>query len=642
MITQIRTNFKKNAYRIALWVIVAVLGLSSLPMVMRKATTDGQWALRINGEEISRADYMREVDRQRAYIDHVRSQYGEYADMLLGNININQIALSTVQQEMILNQVADSIGIRIDREFLAEKLYEQVPPYMITQTGIDQKALHKLLARQGLGIRDFERKVERGIAQHIVTDMVSVGYYVPLFELKSLYLARYVDKKLSYLALSLDRYLKEESQKEVKKPELMAFYETKKAEYAVPEKRTGTMWVMDADKFGIHLSDEKIEDYYNKHKTESEYQDKPAQVQIRSIVFTVQDSALKDTMQKEVDLIRTKLVQDPSQFAAEARRLSADKATKDKGGLMPFFAKGEKNSVLERAAFLLKAPGDISEVIETDRGFELIQLVEKQPKTIKSLAMVKDDIKKKLIDNAFKNSFGSEMRKVMVQKEQDAQAVQSFAESKQASQRVLNNVTANGSREVKTLFDIKKAHGIAFYQENGKGFIVQLTDIKHEYIPTLAAIESKVKEDYYKYQAQQALEADLRQIQQLSATQSFEELQKKFGGFVASSDWLDIKNTEMISKFLPKNTPKDFSTSLVRDIEKMEKVGSTVLKITNDSGIVLKVNALKEFDIADFELKKESLAQEVERTRKRLTEQGFVASLYRNAKIETNDSIVTL
>ena len=352
MITEIRSYLKGGAYKVMLWVVVAMLAFSSLPMILRKTTEDGQWAFRVNDQEISRADYMREVERQRAGIAYARSQYGEYADMLLGNIDAYQVAKKVMLDEELLNQVAQALGIRIDHEFLAEKLYEQIPDSLITSTGvIDQKALQKLLARQGLTIQSFERKLERTVAQHIVHDIENVSYYVPLSELKALYAAYYAEKKISYLQLSIDDYVKKVSAEEVSKSDLMSFYEDKKIGYAVPEKRSGVVWQIDADKYGIQIPEEKIEDYYNKHKADAEYQDKPAQAQVRTIVFAVDDPALKETVRKQAETIRASLVQDPSRFAQVAGQVSTDTETKEKGGLMPLFSKGEMEPLLEKNCF---------------------------------------------------------------------------------------------------------------------------------------------------------------------------------------------------------------------------------------------------------------------------------------------------
>ncbi|MCX5924754.1 MAG: peptidylprolyl isomerase [Candidatus Dependentiae bacterium] len=643
MITYIRSYLQSGVHKVVLLVFVLMYALgSALPGILRQTTANGAWAFRINNQEISHVALVREVEKQQNYIAQVRAQYGEYADMFLKNIDVAQLAISTVQQEELINQVADAVGIRFNHDFIAEKLHDQrfvfgdlmglVPPSVLSDSGIDQKALHKHLSRKGLSMRDFERKVERVLGQHMVGDLVASAAYVPAFELKSLYGARYLDKKFSYLKLALEPYLQAEKQIDIPKADLVSFYTEHQADYTIPEKRSGSVWIIDADTFGVQITDEKIEDYYTKNKTSGEYQDKPSRVQVRRLLFAVKDDASRAAIKQQAEQVRTELMLDPSTFATKARTLSADAESKDKGGMLPFFAKGEKDPLFERTAFLLKVPGDISEVIETSKGFELIQLVEKQMRTIKPLSVVKEDIRKKLINRAFKSTFESEMRTLLAQKEQGAQIVEEFALTKQAKNHIVTNVTANNSREAKALFGIKKAHGITFYSEDNKGVIVYLADIQKQHVPAIADIEHVVKEDVYKSKAKKAVEQDLYHAQKLSATQSFEQLHKTFGGVTASSDWINVQDSESLKRFLPKNTPYDF-------LVQMEKVGSTMVKVTTDGGILIKVDALADFDAEAFALKQNSLNKELERKKEQLATQGFVASLYRNATIETNDNI---
>lgn len=646
MITEIRGYLRSGTYKVVLWIIVFMLAFGSLPSIINRSKSGGPWVFRINKEEVSQADVMREIDKQKSYLASLRAQYGEYADMFFKNININQLAVTTVQQEELIHQVAQHMALRIDRDYIAEKLHDPrfmfgdlyglVPHNALTDNGIDQAVLHRHLQARGLSMEEFEQKAKRVIAAQLVFDMVGAGAYTPLFELRSLYSARYLDKKFSYLQLNLDNYLRAETQKEVTKKDLSEFYEQHKASYEVPEKRSGIVWAIDPRSFDVQATDDKVEAYYAKHKASSAYEDKPSRVQVRTILFAFdenEDSALRNTVQQKAQEFRTKLIEKPATFESEARKVSADSDTKEKGGLVPFFAKGEKSPQFERAAFLLKTPGDISEVVETPRGFEILQLVEKQLRTVKPLASVKDDIKRIIVNREFGGLFEMEMKKLLAQQAQDTLALNNFVTHKKATKQIKNHVVAGPSQELKFLFDIKKIDGITYYKEDGKGFIVQLTDVAKQYAPPLAQVEAAVKADYYKDKAKQALKADLVRAQQLSSDASMATLQKQFSGStIGASDWLKMSDAEQLKRFFPQGTSLDF-------LVHMEKAGSTAIKITNNGGILVKVDALQEIDEADFAAKQNSLRAESERKEERLAIEGFVASLYRNATIESNDNM---
>ena len=70
----------------------------------------------------------------------------------------------------------------------------------------------------------------------------------------------------------------------------------------------------------------------------------------------------------------------PAEFAEVARKNSQDKGSAASGGDLDFFARGAMVKPFEDAAFAMKK-GDISEVVESDFGYHIIQLTDiKAPK----------------------------------------------------------------------------------------------------------------------------------------------------------------------------------------------------------------------------------------------------------------------
>jgi len=128
---------------------------------------------------------------------------------------------------------------------------------------------------------------------------------------------------------------------------------------------------------GMEASDSEALDYYNRNKEEF---GEPEKVRVRHILVKAETEA------NEV-LEKLKKGQD---FAKLAQEYSIDPGTKDKGGELGFFPRGQMVPEFEEAAFKLKV-GELSEPVKTFYGYHIIEVEEKKESTQKSFEEVKED-----------------------------------------------------------------------------------------------------------------------------------------------------------------------------------------------------------------------------------------------------------
>ncbi|WP_078409434.1 peptidylprolyl isomerase [Priestia abyssalis] len=91
-------------------------------------------------------------------------------------------------------------------------------------------------------------------------------------------------------------------------------------------------------------------------------------------------------------------------FSVLAKEYSTDTTTKEQGGDLGFFAKGEMVAEFEEVAFSLK-PDEISEPVKTEYGYHIIKLVEKQEAKEANYEESKSEIKELLTSEKMQTEY---------------------------------------------------------------------------------------------------------------------------------------------------------------------------------------------------------------------------------------------
>ena len=145
----------------------------------------------------------------------------------------------------------------------------------------------------------------------------------------------------------------------------------------------------------ILVTDEEIGEYYDKHR--QDYEGREA-VRIRQIFLPVPegaDRAVRDRVRAEASQLRERILKG-ERFEMMAARYSKGPAAAE-GGDIGFVERGVMVPEVEKAAFSLPV-GEVSTVIETEMGVQIIVVVDKKGAGLKPLPVVRDEIKAKIED----------------------------------------------------------------------------------------------------------------------------------------------------------------------------------------------------------------------------------------------------
>lgn len=616
MITVIRRRMKSSAYKIVLWVVIlAMAGVFSLPELIKIASGKSKWIVRINDTVVEHDDFARAVAGQQEFVDMLYMQFGQNAEMLARLMGITldpqQLAYDKVIRDAVLNQAAGQLGIKVHEDAITQQLrdgafLQQEVPELVSRSvwgpnGIEISLLRAYLQRMGLTVAEFENRVGQAIARRTVLSCVSSAACTIDAEIKERFVRDYLGKKFSMISLPLSTFVDQEKAKEITKVEIAEFFNRKNTEekrYWIPEKRAGVIWRFDPKQYGITITDEAIENYYDANKGK-QFVEHPAQVQVRRMSFDTQVQA---------EEAKRKFAADSASFAKTSELLAP-------------FARGTYDREFERAAFLLKNDGDFSDILRTEKGFELIQRISKKQQAYKPLKLVRDDIYKQLVEKKFASLFEREAKQAL-----NDNTWQEFVAQKGAKQEAISLMANDNSPLAKVVFSLG-SNAYKAQMEQNQGIMIQVTALEKRNLPALEAIQDTVRLDLVQERAHKARSDALESIRKELQTQDLQQIAQARNIKVKQLGFIKPEDKETIKKLTAEGVP-------AAQLLQLEKVG-TIVEVAQE-GIIGRLDEIEPFDEARFKENYSALKRAQMADNMQVAQRGFIASLYRNATIKTN------
>ena len=629
MIITLRNQIKHSAFRYVSFFIFVVLGagMISVPSLMREEK--GTWVAKVNGEQVSYKDFAQEVAEQSEFLAQVRAQYGQYADLLFQAMgwptDPQALAFEVLIKTALMNQLVRDLGVKVDAQYIADSINDAqfarqhlqriVPAFAFDQAGgLDTEKLSMYLKHKGISIKDFENKVEQSLAQLQALQFIAASCYVPLFDLEQEFIAQKLGKQFSYLTFSYDSFLAAEKKNTISAEDARAFYDTENTQrrrYWVPEKRDGIVWKFSPSTYNVSISEEHIAQYYEDNKV-SKYILDPIKIEVRQI----SEKQLADHPDMTLEMVKNEITNDASSVW-----------NKKWESLKPF-ARGERKGAFEREAFLLQNEDDISSVIDTQDGKVIIQLVRRIPRTYKPLSSVRHEIRNILTEKQFKKNFVKELKAVITQ--DDTQAIQALIAQKSGKKDLALGIIKNDTRLSQELFGLKKGeYGI--FMEGDAGFVVLLTDIIERNLPEFDSIKDVVTNDLHEENAFQAMIDTVNKAKIAAKSASFEQLAKEFNATLNSTGMVQPDDNKKMQELDKKDLP-------AKTMMGLDKVGSILVHNGDRISTLIKLDAIETPKGEDFNTAIEVADPLVINNRTKMQVESLVASLHRNATIETNES----
>lgn len=157
---------------------------------------------------------------------------------------------------------------------------------------------------------------------------------------------------------------------------------------------------------GLEISEEQVQGLLTAREADAkavyeqrlETYDVPEQVHARHILLRVEPGASAEAVEerrKQAEAIHAQLA-GGEDFAKLASSLSEDPGSKESGGDLGFFKRGQMVKPFEDAAFAL-GPGELAPVVHSDFGFHLLRVEERKAAQLRTFDEVKGELAREIL-----------------------------------------------------------------------------------------------------------------------------------------------------------------------------------------------------------------------------------------------------
>ncbi len=494
---------RKHAYswgiRIVLGLIVVVfafwgVGSGFFNQVHPVATVDGD---KILGDEVQQqADVMR-----RTY----QNVYGPQANELLKHINLQEQALEQVINQRLVAREAKRLGLQVSNTDLRRTIASERAFQFGGQ--FDMQTYEAVLAENGMTPPEFESLRRTELTMKLVRDMVTQAVLLSDAQARQAYDQRNEKIVLAYLEVPSADFI---TQIHTTDAQVQKFYQDNGEMFREPERVKVDYILYDPIKLGEKavFTDKEIADFYKqKLNTLFSY---PERVRAQHILIAVAPDAPAQAREKAKAKAESILKQldRGADFSKLAAQYSDDPGSRDHGGDLGFFERGQMIKPFEDAAFSLK-PGQLSAVVGTRFGYHIIKVNEVKPAHTDTLAEATPRIVESLRARAGQKAAvaaqredlgaalgGAKLKDLAAKHGLEVATTPMFANGQQ-----IPNIERNPDF-TSTAFKLGKGEVAAVNGRESGLFLIQLVDRDPAHIPPLKKIEDSVRDALVRREAE--------------------------------------------------------------------------------------------------------------------------------------------
>ena len=336
----------------------------------------GEKVARVDGTDITRPEW----DAQhRNEIDRIRQQAPNIEPGLLDSDAARYATLERMVRDRVLAAAASKSNMTVSEERLA-RLFAEDPGLASFRTADGKFDRERFMRATGRTPEQYEASVRADLAtQQVLLGISGTAFATPAQAAATLN-AFYDRREVQVARFNPGDFAPKAN---VSDADREAYYKHHVAQFQVPEQASIEYLVLDleAAKKNIAINEADLRSYYDQNAARFGTKEERRASHILISAPASAPAAEREKARAKAQQLLAEVKKAPGTFADVARKNSQDPGSAEKGGDLDFVTRGAMVKPFEDAMFALKK-GEISDVVETEFGYHIIQLNDIKPAVI--------------------------------------------------------------------------------------------------------------------------------------------------------------------------------------------------------------------------------------------------------------------
>ena len=345
------------------------------------------YALKVNGVEISKAEVDRAINAQRDAM--VQRMGGKIDPSFFTDEMLRPRVIQMLVQKQLLAQAVKDEGLFVSGDSIKQYV-RNMPQFKDEKGEFSQQKLEMLLARAGYTMTKFFDELSTGMVADQLQQGIGTSAFVTGPELKALIQLDGQKRDLTYTSLKLAPFLEKA---EAGDDAVAKYFEENKAQYRTQEKVKIRYLTFKADDFAkdVSVSDNDLVAEYDSYVKSIDDQERR---RASHILVEVNDKRDDADAKARIEEVKAKL-DAGEDFAKVAKTYSDDTASAENGGDLDYAGRGIYDPAFEKTLFALKE-GQVSGIVKSEFGYHIIKLTGIEKPKVESFDAKKDELRTKL------------------------------------------------------------------------------------------------------------------------------------------------------------------------------------------------------------------------------------------------------